>query len=231
MRIAFSGAACTGKTTTLNAFLNRWPTYKTPKTSYRDVIKANKHSKNTDKQTQRSILEFMVEQQKPYTPHDKIVYDRCPLDNIVYSIWAYEKNKKGFNESYINNSLGLVQEGMRSLDIIFLMTRDLMGPIEDNTVRETDSLYIQEIDNIFKAISTQLQTTGTSPFFPKNDSPALIQISGNTDERIEQIAMYVTEDGNMFGEDQSLINMNEISKMEQLLRDQKDFLQKEKGIL
>lgn len=231
MRIAFSGAACTGKTTTLNAFLQRWPKYKTPVTSYRQLIPENKHSKNTDKKIQRSILEFMVAQQKPYTPHDKVVYDRCPLDNIVYSMWAFDKRKKGFTEDYINKSIGLVQEGMKSLDVIFLTTRDLMGPIENNKVRETDSQYIIETDNLFKAISKQIQTTGVSPFFPPNDSPALIELTGSTEERLEQISMYVTPEGDMYGEEQSLVNMDEINKMERLLRDQKEFLNKEKGIL
>ena len=230
MRIAFSGSASTGKTTTINAFLNRWPDYKRLTTSYRDLIKNNKHSKQTDKKTQQAILDFMVDQQKPYTPHDKVVFDRCPLDNVVYSIWAYEKGKKGFNDNFINNSIKKVQEGMRSLDIIFLMTRDLMGPIEASIHRETDPQYIIETDNIFKAIYKQIQTTGMSPFFPKDDSPALIEINGTTEERIEQISQYVTPDGNMYGEDQSLINMDEIAKMEQLLRDQKGILKKEKGI-
>lgn len=231
MRIAFSGAACTGKTTTLNAFLQKWPGYKTPTTSYRQLIKENKHSKHTDKITQQSILEFMVKQQKPYTLHDRIAYDRCPLDNIVYSMWAFDKRKKGFTEDYINKAIGMVQEGMRSLDIIFLCTRDLMGPVESNEVRETDTQYVVEIDNLFKAISKQLQTTGASPFFPPNDSPALIELNGTTEERLQLISMYVTPEGNMYGEEQSLINIDEVNKMERLLRDQKEFLKKEKGIL
>jgi hypothetical protein len=231
MRIAFSGTACTGKTTVVKAFLERWSDYKTPKTTYRDVIKNNRHSKKTDKKTQLAILDFMITQQKPYTPHDKVVYDRCPLDNIVYTLWAHDKGLKGFNENYINMSIEKVKESMRSLDIIFLITRDLMGPIESNLIRETDPQYVIEIDNIFKAIHKQIQTTGVSPFLPQHDSPALIEISGTTEERIEQIAMYVTPEGTMYGEEQSLVNMDEIAKMEQLIRDQKEFLKKDKGIL
>jgi hypothetical protein len=84
---------------------------------------------------------------------------------------------------------------------------------------------------LFKAISKQIQTTGVSPFFPPNDSPALIELTGSTEERLEQISMYVTPEGDMYGEEQSLVNMDEINKMERLLRDQKEFLNKEKGIL
>lgn len=230
MRIAFSGAACTGKTTTLNAFLQRWPQYKIPQPTYRSLIVEDNHSKKTSKKIQREILEFMVEQQNNYTPHDKVVYDRCPLDNLVYTMWAYDKNKKGFNDKYVQDSMSLVGKGMRSLDIIFLMTRDLMGPIEVNSKREADPEYVQETDNIFKAIAKQY-TEGKCVFFPPNDSPALIEISGTVEERLEQIAMYVTEDGNMYGEEQSLINTEEIQKMENLLRMQKELLQKDKGIL
>jgi len=229
MRIAFSGAASTGKTTTLQAFLNKWPQYKQPETSYRSLITEDKHSKKTDKKIQRSILDFMLNQHDQYTAHDKIVFDRCPLDNFVYTIWSYDKNKKGFNDKYVNESISTVRKAMRSLDIIFLMTRDHMGPVDQDNHRETDPTYIIETDNIFKAIFKQY-SDGVSPLFPPNDSPAMIEITGSVEERINQISMYVTQEGNMYGEEQTLINTDEILKMEKLIREQKEFSQKEKGI-
>ena len=42
MRIAISGTACQGKTTLITDFLEQWPNYKTPKKTYRYVIKENK---------------------------------------------------------------------------------------------------------------------------------------------------------------------------------------------
>jgi len=231
MRIAFSGAACTGKTTTLNEFLRRWPQYQVPEPSYRSLIKEDNHSKKTTSKLQKDILQFMVDQQAKYTLHDNVVYDRCVLDNIVYSVWAFDKNKKGFTDKYINESISLVHKGMRNLDIIFYMTRDDMGPVEENNIREVDPSYISETDNLFKAIAAQISSKGASPFFPPNDSPALIQLLGSIEERMEQISMYVTTEGTMYGEDQSLVNMDEIAKMERLLREQKESLQKEKGIL
>ena len=70
-----------------------------------------------------------------------------------------------------------------------------------------------------------------SPFFPPNDSPALIKLEGSIEQRLDQVSMYVTEDGNMYGEEQSLVNMDEIAKMETLLREQQGLTQREKGIL
>jgi hypothetical protein len=40
--------------------------------------------------------------------------------------------------------------------------------------------------------------------------------------------MYVTEDGNMYGEDQSLINLDELGEMNKLVREQQDALKNEK---
>lgn len=231
MRIAFSGAACTGKTTTVNAFLQRWPQYSMPQTSYRSLLAEGTHSKNTTSKLQKDILQFMVDQQTQYTLHDNVAYDRCVLDNIIYSMWAFDKNKKGFTEKYIKESLTLVHKGMRNLDIIFYMTRDMMGPVEDNSIREKDPQYVEEIDNLFKATASQISAKRASPFFPANDSPALIEISGSIQERMEQISLYVTAEGTMYGEEQSLVTTEEISKMEALLRQQKEWSKKEKGIL
>jgi len=230
MRIAFSGAASTGKTTTVTSFLNKWSQYKLPSPSYRTLITENKHSKKTDSKLQRAILDFMLKQQEQYTAHDKVVYDRCPLDNFVYTLWSYEKNKKGFTEKYINEAISTVRKSMRSLDIIFLILRDDYIPIEDNGNRESDPVYISETNNIFKAINSQYKS-GNSPLFPPNDSPAIIEISGTTTERIEQIGLYVTEDGDMYGEEKSLVNIDQINKMKSLIDEQQQALQKEKGIL
>lgn len=238
MRIAFSGAACTGKTTTINAFLERWENYKLIKSEYREIIKkSKKHSKTTTPKNQLDILNALCRETEPYTLHDNVCFDRCPLDNLVYSLWSHGNNKKGFTEKFITETIHKVKDSMRNLDIIFISTRDLMPPfVEDNGIRETDFKFITETDNLFKAIAKQAQTEiAKSPFFPKDDSPAVIEIHGTTDERIAQIALYVTPEGNAYGEEQSILNMDELNKMYSILEDQKESLsleQKQKlGIL
>ena len=225
MRIAFSGAACTGKTTTINAFLHKWNNYKLVKSDYRNIInKTKKHSKKATTKSQKEILDILVKEVEPYTLHDKVCYDRCALDNLVYSLWCHGKGIKGFNDKFIAETIESVKKAMRSIDIIFVFTRDLMPPsVETDGVRETDPVYVNETDNIFKAISKQAQLDiGKSPFFPKDDSPAVIDIHGTTEERMAQISLYVTQDGDAYGEEQSILNINELTEMKQLLLDQKE---------
>ena len=227
MRIAFSGAACTGKTTTVNAFLQKWPNYTLVKSDYRKIVKkSKKHSKNVTPKSQKEILDILIKESSPFTAHDKVCYDRCALDNLVYSLWAHGSEKNGFSEKYISQTIESVKEAMRHLDVIFIFSRDLMPPnIESDGTRETDPVYVKEIDNIFKAIAKQAQDDiAKSPFFPKDDSPAVIEIHGTTEERLAQIALYVTQEGTAYGEEQSVFNMEELNKMYSLLADQKHLL-------
>lgn len=229
MRIAFSGAACTGKTTTIEAFLRKWSSYKFIQSDYRNLIKkTKKHSRNNSKKNQEQILDIMVAETMRFTAHDKVVFDRCPLDNVIYSMWCYDKGMKGFTEKFIQESIMKVRESMRHLDVIFLCTRDMMPPVVPNGIRDTDTTYIDEINNLFKSTLKQVQKgVEHSVFFPAGDSPGFIDIHGTTEERLAQIALYVTEDGNAYGEDQSLINMNELNDMYKLLMDQKEAAESE----
>lgn len=231
MRIAFSGAACTGKTTTLNAFLEKWPQYSLVKSDYRNVIKkSGKHSKKATSKSQKEILDILIKESSAHTFHDKVCYDRCALDNLVYTLWSHGKEVKGFNDGFVAQTIAGVKEAMKSLDIIFVFTRDLMpDEIESDGVRETDPTYIRETDNIFKAILKQAQLDiGKSPFFPKDNSPAVIDIHGTTEERLALISLYVTPDGSAYGEEQSILNIDEMAKMNNLISDQKEELASDK---
>jgi len=229
MRIAFSGAACTGKSTIIQHFLQKWPKYKLVNSNYRKLIKKKNHSKNTTPKLQEEILDILCAEAEPYTLHQNVVFDRCPLDNLIYSMWCYANNVKGFDDKFIENSLFKVRKSMAHLDIIFICTRDLMPPIENNGIREVDTKYVEEIDNLFKAILKKYKKGAEElPFFEKDNAPAIIDIYGQPHERMAQISMYVTDDGNMYGEDQSLLDINELGEMQKLLYEQKEALKDEK---
>jgi predicted ATPase len=229
MRIAISGCASSGKTTTIQHFLQKWSNYSLVNSNYRKLIKNKKHSKNTTAKLQREILDILVKECEPYTAHQKVIFDRCPLDNLVYSMWCYANNVKGFTDKFMEECIFKVRASMQYLDVIFVCTRDLMPPVQKNGIRETDSKYIEEIDNIFKAIINKYkQGVEELSFMEPHNSPAIIDIYGQPHERLAQIGMYVTEDGDAYGEDQSLIDLDELSEMQKLLYEQKEALKDEK---
>ncbi len=222
MRIAFSGTGNSGKTTMVKSFLHTWSNYTTPDKTYREVLQENdlSHSSKTTTDTQSKILNFMIDQVQPYDTNSKVVFDRCPLDNIAYSLWAHEKKLKGFTKQFLGEQIDLMKESLRSLDIIFVCRFDEKQVIEEDGFRDTDKEYIQEVDNIFLSLFNQYtQNPEADIFFPKGDSPAIIELPHSAQERIDMVAEYVNIDGNMYGEETSMFS--DIARLEQLVNEQK----------
>ena len=197
MRIAISGTSNVGKTTLLRDFLKEWPSYSTSEGSYRDDIKGDDHSKGTNKATQWKILNSMIDQLMASSKEDNVVYDRSLLDNIVYSMWSFDKGEGDIDGKFIKKCIGLVKESIKFYDVIFFIPITKASPIEakkDGT-RETDPFYIKEIDSIFKAIMFDWNENAESKLCDPQDRPALIEIFGNPRERIEMIKLYLDMDG------------------------------------
>jgi len=212
MRIAVTGAACTGKSTFIQDFINNWDTYTTPEKTYRDLFnKRTRHSDKTTKTTQKKVLDFMIDQHMQYTKDDNILFDRCPIDNIVYSLYAYDKQTSNIDEDFIGDCIPMVRECMKFIDVIFYLPY-IPGQIdiEDKQYRVTDESYIQEIDNLLAQI--EQQSFGSSPFFPAEDRPVMIRLTGDNRQRIKQASMYVNDDGDSYEEGESEIDWEQLSQ-------------------
>jgi len=204
MRIAISGTGNQGKTTLINDFLQEWSNYKTESSTYRDKLEAEKlpHSKEATKDTQWKILNHMIDEMQTFGAEDNIIMDRCPIDNLIYSLWCFEKGVGDIDKEFIDKCIPLVCESMRNLDIIFFIPITKAAPvaIEEDGVRETDEVYIKEIDNIFKMIGAQHhENNGRNPFFPKDDAPGWIEVFGDRQTRIAMIKQYLDADGDLIG--------------------------------
>lgn len=219
MRIAISGTSCQGKSTLIKDFLEEWSGYKTITKTYRDIISEQglEHSSSTNKDTQWAILNFMIDEMQKTDKSDNIIFDRCPLDNIVYSIWSEAKKDTDIDEEFIKKCLPLVRESLRSLDIIFFTPISKVAPVEvvEDNLRDSDKNYIEEIDNIFKAVHRDFQNNPKSKFFIEDDRPGIIEVFGNRRERIEIIKLYVDNDGD-FIEPQGIITPEELKEMEKM---------------
>ena len=204
MRLAISGTGCQGKSTLIKDFLSEWPNYNTESKTYREIISSEKlpHSKETTKESQWKILNHMIDEMQTFSPDDHVIMDRCPIDNLVYSLWCFEKGVGDIDKEFIDKCIPLVCESMRQLDIIFFIPITKAAPveIEDDGLRETDEVYIKEIDNIFKMIGAQhYQNNGRNPFFPKDDAPGWIEVFGSREMRIAMIKQYLDVDGDLIG--------------------------------
>lgn len=233
MRIACSGTISTGKSTFIEDFIKQWPIYKKPSSDYRDLLKSGKypHSKNCTKDGQWAILNLMIDEMQKYSKDDFVIFDRSPLDNLVFSLWSFEKGESDIDQAFIDKCIPIVRESMRQLDILFFvpLTKVSQVPLVDNGFRETDPAYRSEIDNIFKALNQQYyMALGSTPFFPKDDSPALIEIFGTPQQRVELAKLYIGTDGNVVEDANSILDPENINDLEKLVLDQATEDSKEK---
>ena len=225
MRIAISGTACQGKTTLITDFLEQWPSYTTPKKTYRDIIIENDldHSSKTNKKTQWEILNFMIEEQQKYRTGENVIFDRCPLDNLVYSIWAAEQPDNDIDDKFVSKCIPLVRESFRNLDIIFFTPITKVAPvkIEEDDLRDTDSEIIESIDNIFKAVHREHEHNPKTTFFITDDKPAIIEVFGDRRERIQILKLYIDAEGDAQDTGNILDEniLREMKKLEEVWKD------------
>jgi hypothetical protein len=223
MKIAVIGTQCVGKSTYIKDFLKKWTMYTTPEKSYRDAVKEKNlpHSSNSNEETQNLILNFLVDQAIEYSKSDNVILDRCVLDVLAYSSWLNMKGK--ISDEFLDQQRIIIRETLKLYDVLFFLPMTKVSPVDltDNGFRNTDPIYREEIDFIFKAFQESYHK-GDGRVFPKDDTPAIIEIFGSPEERIKMTEFYVMEDGKGYGEDQSLLN-EILPATEQTLRDiQKD---------
>ena len=207
MKIAISGAGNMGKSTYIKDFIAKWSMYEAPDKSYRDMLieKNLPHSKNATEETQKAILDFLVEQAIESSKKDFTITDRCVIDALAYSCWLNINGK--LSDKLLDEQRILVRETLKLYDIIFFvpLTKAANVPIENDGFREVDETFREEIDNIFKAFG-QSYNQGDGRVFPKDDSPAWIEIFGSREERLKLTELYIDKDGKPYGDDQSLLN-------------------------
>ena len=207
-KLCVSGSACTGKTTLIKDILSEWPNFIQPEKTYRDIIKERGLTINKagNKESQKAILDFMVEQVKYNYGNKTVIFDRSPWDNLIYTLWLYDKGISDIDEEFIRYSIDQLKESFKYIDCTFFipLTKHHTVTIVADGVREVDPVYIEEIDTLFKA-TYQDWKQRAGGFFKPDDCGAIVEIFGPRDIRMQMIKMYINKDGNFFGEKDSLL--------------------------
>lgn len=208
MRITVCGTACVGKSTFIKDFLAKWPMYKTPEKSYRDLAREGKIvlNKQGSKESQRAILDFFCDQIIQYKRTDNIIYDRGLIDNFAYSLWLNAKKPEEVDDLFMEQCIQIMKNSLQFYDIIFFIPLSEKYPIEivPDENREIDPVFREEIDNILKATFNDYWNRKKN-IFPKENCPAVIELFGSREERLKMAELYINNDGSCYGEEDSLV--------------------------
>jgi thymidylate kinase len=210
MKIAVIGAHCTGKSTFVDNFIKEWPMYKRPAKTYRDILADQQIplNKEATPESQKQILNALVDEaQLASTSDDEfVIFDRCTVDNIAYTLWHYAKETEGFSTEYVIDNKTIAALALKHVDLIFYIPVRKEIPIVPKDNRETDEIFREEIDNIFDSLVVSYENH-TWAFFPQEDCPAVIRLDGPPDMWIPQMKLYIKDSGKCFDEaDGSLID-------------------------
>jgi len=211
MRICVTGTQCQGKTTFIDDFIGQWPMYKKPSRTYRDIIASKNLQLNQggNRESQFAILDALCEQAKDNADEEFCIHDRSVIDNLAYTLWLASKEIGGVVPNDVTASIIQAREALKYYDVIFFLpiTKTSNIPLEARTNRDIDEDYRNEIDMILKAFNTDyIQKKGN--VFPTDDCPAVVEIFGDRQQRIQLASMYVKPNGKPFGEeDGSLISL------------------------
>ena len=177
MKIAVIGPQNTGKTTFIQDFLKAFKHYKTTKQTYRDVIEKNKLKANrqSSEKTQQMIMDFLYKEITT-TKNENIIFDRCLIDNYVYSYCAHQAGK--ISKEFIHKTKRRMYDHLAHLDALFFMPTAAGIKLDSDGIRDTDKNYIDLVNKVFMEILFEISNRTNIPIFV---------ITGTREERIKQV--------------------------------------------
>jgi len=181
MRISVIGPQNTGKTTFISDFLREFDEYTTPQETYRDVVRQKNLSINqeTNDESQMVIRDFLFEQAKN-NKEENIIFDRCVIDNYVYTKAQCEKGKIG--EAFLKETFDMMNKSLSFYDLFVLIPASVSVSLVNDNLRDIDTLFVDRINHLF--LDSVLDIAKN---FPAN----IKIISGPREERLKQIKQLI----------------------------------------
>ena len=162
MRIAVSGTHCVGKSTLIDEFLRRNPSYAHEPEPYTTLVEdfGEEFSAEPTVEDFRRQLEFSIESLGKHGPEENVIYERCPIDFLAY-IAALKPND-------VDALVGPVEEAVKQLELIVYL------PIEHDDA---------EFQKLRKAVDRKLRAILLDDELGIINVP-VVEASGSTEQRV-----------------------------------------------
>lgn len=174
MRIAVIGPQNTGKSTFVEDFLAALPHYSTSSATYRDVVteKGLEINQKTSEEAQRAIRDFLEAQTRLF-PAENAIFDRCVIDN-----WVYTKTgvlKGNIREEFLTETEGVLRSSLRDFEaIVFIPTVSGVALVDDE-LRDIDRDFIDLVNRLYIELLLRLRVEIPHP---------IVVVTGSRKERV-----------------------------------------------
>lgn len=174
MRIAVIGPQNTGKSTFVEDFLAAHPHYSTSNATYRDVVTdmGLEINQKTGEASQRAIRDFLEAQTRLF-PGEHVIFDRCVIDNWVYTKAAALKGN--VSEAFLIETEGVMRSCLRDFETILFIPTVSGVKLVDDELRDIDRDFIDVVNRLYIDLLFRLRTE-----IPHK----VITITGSRDERV-----------------------------------------------
>jgi len=180
MRVSFTGAQSTGKTTLLNKCKEIYKNYKFVDEVTRYVRRTYDVKINEIGGTETQLY-ILAEHIKNHLRTDEnLILDRCILDGYVYT--KYQVSQGKVSHSVLEAFNGVYNVLMDKLDYIFYTDPSDVKLVDDGE-RSTDFKFRDDIINLFEDLITYKMS-------PKNREK-IVRLKGTVEKRMQTIEKYL----------------------------------------
>lgn len=187
---AVIGSQNTGKSTFIKDIIDKYANneiyepFVTDPIDYRKVIESKnlKINREGNLESQRVIFDCLADQtinaiRKPQLKN--VIFDRCPLDSLVYTMYLFDMKKGGVAQQDIDQMISEMKRFIRLYDAVLYIPLEKCENVEvvDDKFRDTDQEYRIYVDRLFKLAIDSLESI---------DRDKIIQIYGTREERLHQ---------------------------------------------
>jgi len=196
MRIAITGSHSLGKSTVVNQWVDRHPSYRREEEPYRALglygpYTIDFREASTRLQNGLQLYYNISRVQRYCLTTDNVIFDRAPVDYLAYSMYTAAQGLSDIDDCFVESMLPAVRESLDRLDILAFVPKsaDWSVAMEDDGIRPVDHAYRDDVDTIFK----QIYRDGRFGLFPNSDGPRLIELVGPPEQRMGQLELAIAE--------------------------------------
>ena len=186
MRMAVSGTHFMGKTTLIEDFIKKHSNYKYEIEPYYKLEEEQtmELSLKPSLESLHEQFDYSIELLNKHKNERAIIFDKCPIDFIAYSMGVLDQGATDINDSEISERFPEVKEALNNLDLIVFLPITKEHLIE---YTEENPAYRKTVDQFFKKIYRD----DIFDIFPSYNHPKIIEIWGDRMARIKKLEYYL----------------------------------------